>query len=188
MDELLAEAEHDVARTRTAKTQPADAPVVDQRRNTFWGSTLAVVVLLVAAVGLALTAATMSRFTGADYNKANRRGTATVKQCERHGPITRHGFGYINECTVDITWTDGAGPRVLLDKPGFMKSEKPGDTFRIGQNQGSRGRVSYSRPEVPDRGWVTWAAVFVGFLAFLCASTVYLFVRQTLKDRRHRRS
>lgn len=188
MDELLAQAEADVARTRAAKRTPADAPVVDNRRGTALGSTVGVLVLLVLAVVLGLTAATIGRFTGADFDDADRHGTATVERCERRGPITWKGFGYFDQCTVGIEWSDGAGPRVLIDEPGFMKGEKAGDTFEIGQNSGSRGGVSYSRPELPDRDWVTWIAVLVGVLAFLCAAGVYVFIRQTLKELRPRRS
>ena len=186
MDELLARTEADVARSRAKYDTPADAPVVDQRRGTAWGSAAGVLILLILAVVFGLTAATIGRFTGADFDDADRRGTATVEQCERRGPVTWKGFGYFDQCTVDITWSDGAGPRVVIDEPGFMKGEKPGDTFEIGQTSGSRGGVSYSRPELPDRDWVTWAAVLVGVLAFLCAGGVYLFARQTTKDARRR--
>ena len=186
MDELLAQAEADVARTRAEKDKAADVPVVDQRRGTVWGSALGVLVLLLLAVIFGLTAATIGRFTGADFNDADRRGTATVEQCQRRGPITWKGFGYFQQCTVDIEWTDGAGPRVLIDEPGFIKGEQPGDTFQIGQNSGSRGSIGYSRPELPARGWVTAAAILAGILAFLCAAAVYLYIRQTIKDMRRR--
>ncbi|MCU7725294.1 DUF6346 domain-containing protein [Actinoplanes sp. KI2] len=182
MDELLAEAEADVTRTRAARNSPAEAPVVDQRRGTALGSVAGVLVLLLLAAVFMLVSATVGRFTGPDYHDAARHGTATVEQCQRHGPITWHGFGYFDACTVSITWSDGAGPRVLIDKPGFMKGEKPGDTFEIGQNQGTRGAISYSRPEQPARGWVTAITILFGLLAFLCVGAVYLFIRQTIKD------
>lgn len=188
MDELLAQAEADVARTRAERNNPVASPIVDERRGTFWGSVLGVLILLLLAVVFGLTAATVGRFTGADFGEADRRGTATVQRCERRGPVTWSGFGYFDQCTVDVDWSDGAGPRVLLDEPGFMQGEKPGETFQIGQNSGSRGAISYSRPELPYRGWVTWAAVLFGALAFLCATGVYLFLRETIKDLRRRRS
>jgi len=186
MDELLAEAEANVTRTRAVRNQPA--PAVDERRGTAWGSALGVLILLVLAAVFALLAMTVGRFTGADYGDASRHGTAIVESCERHGPVTWEGLGYYDACTVRITWDDGAGPRVLINDPGFFKGEKPGDKIKIGQNQGTRGAISYSRPEVPSRGWVTAVTVLLAVLAFLCAGAVYLFARQTIKDLRRPRS
>jgi uncharacterized protein DUF6346 len=186
MDELLAEAEANVTRTRAEKNQPA--PAIAERRGTAWGSALGVLILLVLAAVFTLLALTVGRFTGADYDDASRQGTATVEQCDRHGPVTLKGIGFYDACTVDITWNDGAGPRVLINDPGFFKGEKPGDTIDIGQNQGTRGAVSYSRPEVPSRGWITAVTVLFGILAFLCVGAVYLFVRQTVRDVRRPRA
>ena len=188
MDELLAQAEADVNRTRAEKNKPVESPVIDQRRRTTLGSTIGVLVLLLLAAVFGLLAATVGRFTGADFDEASRRGTATVEQCERRGPITWQGFGYFDACTLRITWTDGAGPRVLIDDPGFMKGERPGDKFEIGQNQGARGAIAYSRPEVPPRGWVTAVTVLLAIMAFLCVGAVYLFVRQTISDMRRPRA
>jgi hypothetical protein len=186
MDELLAEAEENVTRTRAEKNKPA--PVVDESRSSFWGGTLLVLILLAVGAVFLMLSLTVGRFTGADYNDAARHGTATVETCERHGPISRKGFGYYEVCTVDITWDDGAGPRVLINDPGFFKGEKPGDKIQIGQNQGTRGAVSYSRPEVPDRGWITAVTVLLGVLAALCFGAIYFILRETIKDMRRRRA
>jgi len=186
MDELLAEAETDVARTRAERNKPA--PVVDQSRNGFWGGTLLVVILLAVGGVFLMLCLTVGRFTGADYDDAARHGTATVERCDRHGPITWNGFGYYNACTVDITWDDGAGPRVLIDDPGFFQGEKPGDKIEIGQNQGTRGAVSYSRPEAPARGWITAVTVLLGVLAALCFGAIYFILRETIKDIRRSRA
>ncbi|MFI5492511.1 DUF6346 domain-containing protein [Actinoplanes sp. NPDC051859] len=186
MDELLAEAEANVARTGAAKSQPA--PAVDERRGTAWGSALGVLILLVLAAVFGMLAMTAGRFTGPDYGDASRRGTAIVEQCERRGPITWEGFGYYHACTVDITWNDAAGPRVVIDDPGYFKGEKPGDKIEVGQNQGTRGAVSYSRPEVPSRGWVTAVTVLFAVVAFVCIGAVYLFLRQTIRDLRRSRA
>ncbi|WP_127498963.1 DUF6346 domain-containing protein [Actinoplanes solisilvae] len=185
MDELLADAETNVTRTRGEKDQPARA--VDERRGTAWGSALGVLILLVLAAVFALLAMTAGRFTGPDFGDADRQGTATVEQCEQRGPVTWKGLGYYDACTVRITWNDGAGPRLLINDPGFFKGEKPGDKIEIGQNQGTRGAVSYSRPEVPSRGWVTAMTVLFGALSVLCVGAVYLFARQTIKDMRRPR-
>ena len=186
MDELLAEAEADVARTRAARNNPA--PVVDQRRSSFWGGTLLVLILLALGAVFLMLSLTVGRFTGADYDDAARHGTATVESCERRGPISWEGLGYYNACTVRITWDDGAGPRILINDPGFFKGEKPGDEIEIGQNQGTRGAVSYSRPEVPARGWITAVTVLLGVVAVLCFGTVFFILRETIKDWRRPRA
>ncbi|WP_250035640.1 DUF6346 domain-containing protein [Paractinoplanes maris] len=182
MDELLGEAEENVARSRAAR----ERPVVEERRGTVWGSALGVVILLALATVFYLGSRTVGRFSGPDFADASRQGTATVESCERQGPITTKGFGYFDACTVSITWNDGAGPRILIDEPGFMKGEKPGDTFEIGQNSGTRGSVGYSRPEVPDRGWVTAVQVVLAVIAFLFAAGIFVFFRETIKDMRRR--
>lgn len=186
MDELLAEAEENVTRTRAERNKPA--PVVDESRGGFWGGTLLVLILLVLGTVFLLLSRTAGRFTGADYNDAARHGTATVETCERHGPISWKGLGYYDACTVDITWDNGAGPRVLINDPGFFKDEKPGDKIQIGQNQGTRGAISYSRPEVPARGWITAVTVLLGVLAALCYGAIYFILRETIKDIRRRRA
>lgn len=193
MDELLAQAEADVTRTRAAKNTPAadDAgPGDETRKGTFFGSALAVVILLVLGLVLLATAMTLGRFTGADYNDATRQGIATVEQCQRRGPISLKGFGFYDRCTVRIVWSSGLSSRVVIDDPGFIKSENPGDTFKIGQNSGSRGSTSYSRPELPDRGWLGWIGALVGFLGVLPLLGVFFYVRETIKYvvRRRRRT
>src|ERR1700754_3409351 len=90
MDELLAQAGADVDRTRAARTGPAE----EKAGGTWWGSALGVLILLVLAALLGGAAVTISRFTGPDYNAADRQGTATVQQCQRFGPITWQGFGF----------------------------------------------------------------------------------------------
>jgi hypothetical protein len=171
MNELLAEAETNVARTRAAKSEPDDSPVVDQRSSTWWGTLLTVVVLLTLAALFGLTAMTVGRFSGADFKEANRTGTATVEQCERHGPITLKGFGYYDRCTVKIAWGGGLTGRYEISEPGFIQGEKPGDFFEIGENSGTRGSTSFSRPEYPNRGWVGWLAVILGVLALIPGAT-----------------
>jgi uncharacterized protein involved in exopolysaccharide biosynthesis len=54
-------------------------------------------------------------------------------------------------------------------------------------DEAAGGSVAYSRPEVPERGRVTGAALVLGVLALLCAGAVFLFLRETLRDRRRRR-
>ncbi|MEU4220756.1 DUF6346 domain-containing protein [Actinoplanes sp. NPDC026623] len=186
MDELLAQAETDVSRTRAANDKPAARPVVEARRGTFRRGLLGVLLLLGLALVLGGTAATLGRFTGADFDEARRHGTATVEKCQRRGPVTLKGFGYVDQCVVAVSWNTGPASRVVIDEPGFMKGEAPGDTFQIGENSGSRGSVSYSRPELPDRGWVGWVSAFVGLLAVFALLAVYFYLRDVIKDLRRR--
>jgi hypothetical protein len=183
MDEMLRQAEADVARSRAAKQRP----VVDQRLGTAWGSALGVAILLALAAVFIMGTLTVSRFTGADFDDASRQGTATVKSCERRGPMTTKGFGYYDRCTVDIAWNDGQNLSVTIDKPGFIRGEKPGDTFEIGRNTGTRGSVSYSRPELQPQGWVVAVSIVFGGIALLCLAGVYIYLRAKIKDMRGRR-
>jgi hypothetical protein len=184
MAELLAEAEQNVARTRAAKEQPAtDAgPVVEVKRGRWWNNTLGVIVLLALSFVLTATAMTIGRFTGHDFADARRTGTATVEQCERRGPVSLKGFGYWQQCTVSVAWNGGPSSFVLINEPGFIKGEKPGDTFKIGEHRGSRGSVGYSRPELPARGWVTAVGIILWIIGFLPALAVFFYLRESIKD------
>ncbi|MET0425547.1 MAG: DUF6346 domain-containing protein [Actinoplanes sp.] len=188
MDELLAQAETDVARTRAAKNEPPEpAGETVSRSRSAAGSALVVVVLLLAGLLLVGVALTLGRFTGADYAEARRQGVATVQECERRGPVTLNGFGYFDQCTVEIAWATGPSSRVLLDEPGFIRGEKPGDTFEIGENSGSRGSLAYSRPELPDRSWLGWLAAFVGFLGAVPVLLVLFLIKGMITDALRRR-
>jgi Family of unknown function (DUF6346) len=188
MDELLAQAETEVTRTRAAKNEPPEpAAVAVSRGRSAAGSALVVVVLLLVGLLLVGAALTLGRFTGADYEQARRQGVATVQDCERRGPVTRHGFGYFDQCTVEIAWETGPSSRVLLDEPGFLRGEKPGDTFEIGENAGSRGSLGYSRPELPDRGWIAWLTAIVGFLGVIPVLIVLFLLKGMIADALRRR-
>ncbi|WIM96979.1 DUF6346 domain-containing protein [Actinoplanes oblitus] len=167
MAEILAEAEANRARSRAARKA---AEAVEYGPLAWLRTVLLALGLLAVSFLLIATAMTVSRFTGADFADADRTGVATVERCERRGPVSLSGFGYYNVCTVSIGWSGRSS--VKIDKPGFFTDEKPGDTFTIGENPGSRGRVGYSRAEVPDRGWVT----FIGVVIFGAGLIPVLFV------------
>lgn len=184
MAELLAEAEENVDRTRAAKNQPSTeaGPVDEVKRGGSWNTALGVVILLAFSFLVTGTAMTIGRFTGHDFADARRTGTATVEQCDRRGPVSLKGFGYWQQCTVTIAWNGGPSSRVLIAKPGFFQGEKPGDTFQIGEHTGSRGSIGYSRPELPDRGWVTAIGVSLWIIGFLPALAVFFVLRGAIKD------
>jgi hypothetical protein len=184
MAELLAEAEADVTRTRAAKQEPAAeaGPVVEAKRGKWLTNLFGIVILLAVSFVLIATAMTIGRFTGHDFADARRTGTATVERCERRGPIRLDSFGYYDECTITIAWNGGPSSRVLIDKPGFFKGEKPGDTFQIGEHTGSRGSIGYSRPELPERGWVTAIGIALWIVGALPLLMVFYYLRGLLKD------
>jgi hypothetical protein len=185
MADLLAQSEADVARTRAAAAAPP--PVVDTRRRRPMMNALGVLILLAVAFLLVGTALTIGRFTGNNLDDARRRGTATVESCSKQGPISLKGFGFYDSCTVTIQWNTGPTSRVRIAKPGFFQGEKPGDSFEIGENTGSRGRIGYSRAALPDRGYVTVLAAIIGILGVLPLLAVAFYLREIIKDAFRRR-
>lgn len=183
MADLAAQSEADLDRAR----QPAEptgggSPVVVQARRGHWYTDLlALAGLLVVSWLLISSALTLARFTGNSLDDAGRRGTATVENCERRGPITAlHGFGFSNECTVSIAWNTGYPTRVVISKPGFFKSDRPGDTFEIGENTGSRGRIGYSRAGLPDRPWISGIAGVIDVIGVLPLLAAIFYLRRSV--------
>ncbi|WP_436524279.1 DUF6346 domain-containing protein [Actinoplanes sp. HUAS TT8] len=182
---MLAEAEAGVARSRAAKKRAAETgPAVETKRGGWFRDVLGVLIILAVSFVLLATSMTVARFTGADFADAGRTGEATVVSCERRGPISLKGFGYYKACVVSVAW---GGYRVRIDKPGFFTDEKPGDTFTIGENRGSRGSVGYSRAELPSRGWVTFIAAVIGFFGVVPILLLLGMVRDWFKGLFRRR-
>ncbi len=187
MAELLAEAEANRDRSRAeVEALEQEDPVAEVRRGSWSGHVLLYAVLLVVSFVLIATSMTIGRFTGFDFSEADRVGTATVQSCERHGPVGWSGFGYYDACTVTVDWGRN-GTRLSIDKPGFFKGEKPGDTFKIGENKRTKGRVGYSRAELPDRGWVTFAGVVVAIVGALPLLLLLFLVRDSVRSLFRRR-
>ncbi|AEV81544.1 hypothetical protein ACWT_0531 [Actinoplanes sp. SE50] len=180
MAELMAEAEEQRAEARASMEAAA---TVEGGPGSWLIEVAFVVILMVISAALFGTAVTISRFTGADIADARRTGEATVEQCERDGPIGLSGFGYVKACAVSIRWNGGGGERVMIGKPGFFTDEKPGDTFTIGENTGSRGSVGYSRAEVPPRRWVTALVTLISIIGVAPLLFAIGFVRYRLRRR-----
>jgi hypothetical protein len=143
---------------------------------------LALAILLAVSWLLISSALTLARFTGNSLDDAGRRGTATVEQCDRRGPITvLHGFGFYRECTVSIAWNTGSHSRVAIDKPGFFRDDKAGGTVEIGQNTGSRGRLGYSRAALPDRPWITVVAGVLDVVGALVLLAVVFYLWRSVQ-------
>ncbi|BCY05370.1 DUF6346 domain-containing protein [Actinoplanes sp. L3-i22] len=186
MAEMLAEAEAGVARSRAAKQRAAEiGPVIESRRGGWFRNVLGLLIILAVSFVLLATSMTVARFTGADFADARRTGEAKIVSCERRGPVSLKGFGYYKACSVSISWSGRA--RVTIDKPGFFTDEKPGDTFTIGENTGSRGRIGYSRAELPSRGWVTFIAAVIGFLGVVPILLLLAMLRDGLRGLFRRR-
>ncbi|MDI6101795.1 DUF6346 domain-containing protein [Actinoplanes sp. NEAU-A12] len=146
----------------TLRRQIRDTAPVDDRRSV---RTL----VLLALLGLALFNAgtTIGRHTGPDFARAAPKGTATVEQCQRRGPLTLfEGVGFYDSCLVWAQWSDGRSERLRIDDAGFFRGEKPGDTLRIGYDM--------SRPEV--RHWSALQLV----MYLLCGLGGLLFVGTAL--------
>jgi uncharacterized protein DUF6346 len=190
MADLTAQAEADVAESRRHRERLGDAgPVVVRSRRRHWYTdVLAVAVLVFVSWLLISSALTLARFTGNSLDDARRRGTATVEQCRRRGPITLlHGFGSYRECTVSVVWNTSYPSRIVISKPGFFASDKPGDTFEIGENTGSRGRIGYSRAALPDRPWITVVAGIIDVIGALLLLIVVVYVWRSVKEMVRRR-
>lgn len=191
MAELTEQSETSRAHTRQPRTPPtAGGPIaLRSRRGHWYTDLLAVMILLVVSWLLISAALTLARFTGNSLADAHRRGTATIERCERRGPVTLlHGFGFYDQCTVSIAWSSGYPTRVVIAKPGFFRGDRPGDTFEIGENTGSRGRIGYSRAALPERTWITVIAGVLDVIGALILLAVLVYLWRTLRDAvRHRR-
>ena len=189
MADIIAELETEQSDEPAAdEVAPTDGIRAGRRRDRWYTSLLALLVLLFASWLLISCAFTLGRFTGNSLSDARQRGTATVEQCLRRGPVTLwHGFGFYRECTVTVTWADGSRNDLTISKPGFFTKDKPGDTFEIGQNTGSRGRVGYSRAELPERTWVAVVAGVLDVVGALLLLAILISLWRDTKNRLRRR-
>jgi hypothetical protein len=142
---------------------------------------LATVLVLFVCGELAFT---LGRFSGNDINDAKRLGRATVRSCERHGPIG-YGFGYWDECTAEIVWNDGRKEIVAIDKPGFFKASEIGSTVVIGDAGRYRNGRTFSRSELPARPLVDVVATVLALIAGLPLILVGVALALLLRGRRH---
>lgn len=100
-------------------------------------------VLVLAAVVLFLTAATLARTTdfwsrGPDASDV---GTATVRACTQHGPVSLYGFGTTYGCTAEVRWADGRTE--VLDFPAGQLSPGGSDVPVFESRGGWRTATGY---------------------------------------------
>jgi len=108
------------------------------------------IVLLLLAFGLSGAAVTVGRFSGKDIADAKRTGAATVLSCERRGPISPQGFGYVDTCQTEIKWEDGALSRITVGND-FFDAEEVGKTITVGDMGTQRSRAVLARADLPPR-------------------------------------
>jgi hypothetical protein len=154
----------------------ATEPAAAVHHGTRWNAAFGAVLLIGVSFLLVGTALTVARFSGYDHGAARRVGIATIERCSLRGPISLNGFGYYDRCTVSVVWNNGSPSRVTIDKPGFFaedNGERVGDTVDIGENRGG-----YSRPEFPERPWITLLARLIALLGLLPAVAAAVYLRQ----------
>lgn len=122
-------------------------------------------VLLVVIFLTAETAMTLAHFTGPGFDEDRRTGQATVRSCERRGPVGE-GFGYWYVCEADVVWDDGERERISPRKRGFFDISEIGTTVTIGD----RGpRELPARADLPPRPLVLLVASVLAMVAVLLA-------------------
>lgn len=149
---------------RMARGREAPMPRRVRRHLTSFLFLVGVLVLVAVLAGVAVT---LNRLAGDGMGDAPRLGQAMVSSCDRHGPITTHGFGYWESCRVTITWADGEVERSTVDE--VFKSADIGTTIRVGDpdDTNRHNRETLARADVEPRPWLRWMSYGVGVVAVL---------------------
>lgn len=167
LEEIRAQ-ESQLDREATAQTSsPAglEQAVVRRRQGGAVRSLVAVVGILVLGMALLELALTLNRHAGDDMADARREGQATVTSCQRHGPVTAHGFGYWFNCAASITWDGGQTERLTVGD--VFSSADIGTPVVVGDLGGSSSDRQIARADRPSRPWLSWAGYAVGAVAVL---------------------
>ncbi|MEN3612576.1 DUF6346 domain-containing protein [Plantactinospora sp. ZYX-F-223] len=147
---------------------PARPPVRSPARHGRFARAAGYLALLLAIFLFAELSMTAAMFTGTDFDDAERTGQATVRSCERYGPVG-HGFGYWAECRAEVVWSDGDREVLTPGKRGFFSVDEVGTTVTIGDLGYSRGGRSLAREERPPRPLATVVAAAFAMIAVLLA-------------------
>jgi hypothetical protein len=124
------------------------------------------IVLLLLALGLSGGAVTLGRFSGKDIADATRIGAATVLSCERRGPISPQGFGYVDTCETEIKWADGKVSHIWVGND-FFDADEVGKTITVGDMGTQKNRTMLARADLPPRIWVQIASYALIVLAII---------------------
>lgn len=108
------------------------------------------IALLLLAFGLSGAAVSLGRFSGKDIADAKRTGAATVLSCQRRGPISAQGFGYVDTCQTEIKWEDGTLSRITVGND-FFDAEEVDKTITVGDLGTQRNRAVLARADLPPR-------------------------------------
>lgn len=182
--------QHQAATLRAEREREAASPVQPGRRRPGAASVAARFVVLILLVVFSWQLGwTIAQFTGPDIADAKRTGQATVRSCERHGPVGNI-LGYWHECTAEVVWADGSVDQVTPDKPNFFSADEIGSTVTIGDMGSRTGGQSYARAELPSRPLVVVVAgIFVLVAVLLGALLLWIAwaaLRQALRPGRRR--
>ncbi|MEE6259610.1 DUF6346 domain-containing protein [Plantactinospora sonchi] len=179
IDEQLADLdradEERAERTRELAARRAAMP----RLRRWLTDTGGVLVLLVVVFLTAESAMTVAQFTGPGFDEDRRTGQATVRSCERRGPIGE-GFGYWYVCEADVVWSDGDVDRIRPHKRGFFDVSEIGSTVTIG-DRGARKLPA--RADLPPRPLVLLVASVLAMVAVLLSMLLLGSLWLTVKDR-----
>ncbi|SDG04351.1 hypothetical protein SAMN05216553_10542 [Lentzea fradiae] len=126
------------------------------------------VALVVPLIGYLLAATIFNHF----YNQvepgdlAEARLVATVKSCERRGPVAWRGFGYYHECELEVR-ISSSGETYTSDVTGWLAPEDIGKQYAV-------HAMRHNRPLQPDVR--SQSQVFIGWLCTFVFSIAYLML------------
>ncbi|BFU47662.1 DUF6346 domain-containing protein [Krasilnikovia sp. MM14-A1004] len=155
---------------------------MDRRKGGALRFAVFLIVVLGLATGLLGVAVTLSRLAGDDIADARRLGSATVKFCERSGPVTNKGFGYWDSCTVTVSWEGGDVERLTVG--AVFTLDDVGRQVRVGDLGNHRTSRQLVRADAPYRPWLRWIGYAVGIVAFVPTLVGTLIVQELLRFRR----
>jgi hypothetical protein len=145
-----------------------------------------VVITMLTLVLCGELAFTLGRYSGNDIGDAKRLGQATVRSCQRHGPIGL-GLGNWDECTATVVWSDGQTETVTVDKPRFFTASEIGSTVTIGDAGRYKTKRLFARAELPPRPLVEALATVLALIACLPLILVgffyALYLRRALRGK-----
>ncbi|GAB1688682.1 DUF6346 domain-containing protein [Krasilnikovia sp. M28-CT-15] len=167
---------------RRAPTADAGAEVVDRRKGGALRTAVFLIVVIGLAAGLFGVAVTLNRLAGDDIADARRLGTATVKFCERAGPVTNKGFGYWDRCTATVDWEGGGVERLTVG--AVFTSDDIGKPVRVGDLGNYRTSRKLVLADAPYRPWLGWIGIAIGLVGFVPCLIGTLMVRELLRFRR----
>lgn len=145
-------------------------------------------ILAPLALVLLLSSLTVGSYTqpGDAFTDVRRSGTARALDCQRLGPVSRHGFGYWYDCRANVTWSDGTRSRVTT-RASVLSPADLGREVAVKQFPPTRNSAGdVFRADHPPRAWGV-APFFVLFVAgLLCGLAAVMRVNRLVRAIRSR--